>query len=177
MIFNLINLIRITLLVLKYCIWVTKHQLRIKMSRNHKMTRYDTGNPLWYCFLFPIFPMVLLLGLWCYFGWMHEKLVRCGATKAPGFELKRFFCKILTLEWRTVVFGYTNEINLLILLKTSVKSMNSVPISPHQIKFRMRTSNEIEEGSYVSYCKLDGGMFALPMSHLFQELLLIVYES
>ena len=24
----------------------------------------------------------------------------------------------------------------------------------------MRTSNDIEEGSYVSYCKLDGGMFS-----------------
>ena len=90
--FSLINLIRITESVLKYCIWLTKHQLRIKMSRNHKMTRYDTGNPLWYCFLFPIFPMMLLLGLWCYFGWMHEKLVRCGATKARGFWAKEIFC-------------------------------------------------------------------------------------
>ena len=88
-----------------------------------------------------------------------------------------FFCKILTLEWRTVVFGYTNEINLLILLKTSVKSMNSVPISPHQIKFRMRTSNEIEEGSYVSYCKLDGGIFSLVSRTLIHRPWVIVAEN
>ena len=43
---------------------------------------------------------------------------------------------------------------------TNVKSMISTPKSPRHIKFRMRTSNDIEEGSYVSYCKLDGGMFS-----------------
>ena len=53
-------------------------------QKRTKMTKYDTGNPLWYCFMFPIFPMVLLLGLWCYFGWLHEKLVKCGAAQDFG---------------------------------------------------------------------------------------------
>ena len=39
--------------------------------------------------------------------------------------------------------------------------MNLVPKSPRQLKFRVRSSNDIEEGSYVSYCKLDGGMFSM----------------
>ena len=126
------------------------------------MTRYDTGNPLWYCFLFPIFPMVLLLGLWCYFGWMHEKLVRCGATKESGLHKSQPFwlSKTQHVTCSMSLIRVDSHSKVRLSQKTNVKSMISTPKSPSHIKFRMRTSNDIEEGSYVSYCKLDGGMFS-----------------
>ena len=42
--------------------------------------------------------------------------------------------------------------------------MYSSPKSPRHVKFRIRSSNEIEEGSYVSYTKLDGGIVSFLFS-------------
>ena len=58
-------------------------------------------------------------------------------------------------------FAIKKIIKIWLSWKTNVKSMNSVLKSPRQLKFRVRSSNDIEEGSYVSYCKLDGGMFSM----------------